>query len=277
MYLIKRINFNKKLNYIKDSMKKDNKNYNRNKTNNNNEIYKEKINLEETKINLTTDLKSHEINKYILKLRNELKDYIKINHKFLKSFKPIPQPKTNSKIINKMISASEIANVGPMATIAGTIAELSRDYLIAKGSKHTIVDNGGDISFITNKKVICGIYAGKSSLSGKIAMEFKNKKLGVCSSSGTVGYSFSYGKADCVSVISKNTSIADGLATGIANKVKGKTAEIAINNGLNYSEEFKENYEGIIIILGDKIGTIGKIPKIINIQELDLTTFEDID
>lgn len=176
-----------------------------------------------------------------------------------------------------MIFASEIANVGPMATVAGTIAELSRNYLINKGSKHTIVNNGGDISFITNKKVICGIYAGKSQLSGKIAMEFKNRKLGVCSSSGTVGYSFSYGKADCVSVISENTAIADGLATGIANKVKGKTEEIAINKGLSYCEEFKENYEGVLIILGDKIGTIGKIPKIINIQNWNLNNFENID
>ncbi|MCL2687926.1 MAG: UPF0280 family protein [Methanobrevibacter sp.] len=173
------------------------------------------------------------------------------------------------KIIELMITAANIAKVGPTATIAGTISELTLDFLIKTGSKYSIVDNGGDIAFLNNyeKKVIFGIYAGKSPLSGKIGLEFKPKKknypLGICSSSASVGYSLSYGRSDCVTVIANQASIADGLATSIGNKVNGKLDSAAVENGLNFAEEFEEYFIGALIIVGETIGTIGKVPKIV--------------
>jgi hypothetical protein len=54
--------------------------------------------------------------------------------------------------------------------------------------------------------------------------------LGVASSSGKFGHSFSYGKADLVTVISEDPCLADAFATAIANKIHSKEdAEKMVN------------------------------------------------
>ena len=247
---------------------------------NNNKIFKEKLSIEETQISLVTDIENNNLKEFIIKNRNELKKFIQTHPNFLKSLKPVIEENNSPKIAELMIKASKIANVGPMAAIAGTIAEISVDYLTYQGSKFSIVDNGGDISFINKKnkkKVICGIYTGKSPLNGKIAFEFKNYNypIGICSSSGTVGFSLSYGRSDCVSIIAKKSSIADALATTIANDVNGKTDYEAVENGLITADKLRKNFTGGLIIVGESIGTIGKLPKIVEINDEDL--FNDLD
>jgi len=231
-------------------------------------IFKEKLSIDETQLNIVTDIGNNNLKQYIIKNRNDLKKYISTHPNFLKSLKPVPQGKNSPRIAKLMIEASKLANVGPMATIAGTIAEISIDYLIDQGSSYSIIDNGGDISFINKvdkKKVICGIYAGKSPLSGKIAFKFKNfdYPIGICSSSGSVGFSLSYGRSDCVTIIAKRSSIADALSTAIANNVNGITDDDAVEKGLLAADKFKEEFIGGLIIVGEAIGTIGKLPKII--------------
>lgn len=246
-----------------------------------NKIFKEKLSIDETQLNLVTDIENNNLNEFITKNRNELKKYILNHPNFLKSLKPVPEGKNSPKIAKIMIEASKISNVGPMAAIAGSISEISMNFLVKKGSNYSIVDNGGDIAFINkkkNKKVICGIYAGKSPLSGKIAFEFNNYKypIGICSSSGTVGFSLSYGRSDCVTIIAKKSSIADSLATAIGNDVNGKTDNEAVERGLLTADKFKEYFIGGLIIVGEAIGTIGKLPKIVeNKDEAIFNDFKD--
>ena len=240
-----------------------------------NKIFKESLSIDETNIKFLTDIENNNLRDFIFENRNKLKKYILTHPSFLKSLSPVHGEKNLPKIVKLMIEASEICNVGPMAAIAGTISEISIDYLIDLGSKYSIVDNGGDISFINKinkKKVICGIYAGKSPLSGKIAFEFKNYKypIGLCSSSGTVGFSLSYGRSDCVTIIAKKTSIADSLATAIANEVNGKTDNDAVERGLLAADKFRKHFIGGLIIVGEAIGTIGKLPKIIETHDFDV-------
>ncbi|MBZ9571292.1 UPF0280 family protein [Methanobrevibacter sp. TMH8] len=284
-----------------------------------NMLYKKRIEIEETKINLVSDINTGNSNynekeksnnkkildngkiidnngilenkesleNFIIKERNHVKQYIKNNPLFAKTLKPYKIKKDENideipEIIKLMVNGSKIANVGPTATLAGTIAELSLDYLVEKGSNYSIIDNGGDIAFLNNynkEKVIFGIYAGKSPLSGKIGFEFdfkkKNQKFGVCSSSGSVGYSLSYGRSDSVTIISNQASISDGLATSIGNEVNGKKDEDAVENGLIAAEKFKEHYTGALIIVGESVGTIGKLPKIVETEnKMNLNDFE---
>lgn len=255
----------------------------------NKSIFKNKISIEETKMNVVSDIDFEKIglDDFIINQRNILKKYIIDNPLFLKTLKPYKlknkKNDSNPKIIKKMIEGSNIANVGPTATLAGTIAELSLDYLIKNNSNYSILDNGGDIAFLnnySNKKVIFGIYAGNSPLSGEIGFEFKNKsknqKMGICTSSGSVGYSISYGRSDSVTVISENASIADGLATSIGNKVNGVLDQDAVENGLIAAEKFKEHFTGALIIVGESIGTIGKLPKIVETNnEKILNSFKE--
>jgi ApbE superfamily uncharacterized protein (UPF0280 family) len=143
-----------------------------------------------------------------------------------------------------------------MAAVAGALAEsVSKDLL--KLSEEVIVENGGDIYLATSKERTIGIYAGNSPLSFKIGFVIgpEDSPLGVCTSSGTVGHSLSFGKADAVSVLSKSAGLADAAATAIGNIVKEKRD---IELGLERGKEI-EGVSGMLIILGDKMGVWGDV------------------
>lgn len=224
----------------------------------------ERIQIDETNILLKTDLLNHELDKFILKQRLELINYIRKNREFLISFEPV-EVDDAPFIVKMMAKAGEIADVGPMAAVAGTISELSMNYLLNKGAKYVIVENGGDIALKTNKDVIMGLYAGTSSLSGQIGFKIKHEKtpMGICTSSGTVGHSISLGNADSVTVFADHASIADALATSIANYAKGDSNQDAVQSCLDRADDFKSYFRGIMIVVGETAGTIGKIPKLI--------------
>jgi len=146
--------------------------------------------------------------------------------------------------------------VGPMAAVAGAIAEaVGRELL--NFSSEVIVENGGDIFLCHKKTRHIGIYAGDSPLSGKLALEIEpeDTPLGVCTSSGTVGHSLSFGKADAAIVISPSTALADAAATAVGNLVK--TAE-DMPRAIEFVREV-EGLTGIAIIVGDKMAVWGKI------------------
>ncbi|MGZ7046726.1 MAG: UPF0280 family protein [Methanobacterium sp.] len=223
----------------------------------------ERIQIDETNILLKTDLWNHELDRFILKQRMELIDYIRKNREFLISFEPL-EINEAPYIVKKMARAGEIAEVGPMAAVAGTISELSMNYLLNKGAKFAIVENGGDITLKTNKDVIMGLYAGNSSLSGQIGFKIKYEKtpMGICTSSGTVGHSISLGRADSVTVFADEASIADALATSIANEANGDSDQDAVQSCLDRADDFKTYFRGVMIIVGESAGTIGKIPEL---------------
>jgi uncharacterized protein len=227
-------------------------------------MIKEKISIEETNIILKTDLNRHGLYNYIFKERIKLKNYIKRNPEFLISFEPI-LVEEGPLIVKMMARAGRKAEVGPMAAVAGTISQLSMGFLINSGAKYVIVDNGGDVAVKTNENVIIGLYAGESSLSGEIGFKIKHGKtpLGICTSSGTVGHSISFGRADSVTVFANEASIADALATAIANQAVGELDQITVENCLERAEDFRENLRGVLVIVGESAGTLGSIPKLI--------------
>ncbi|MDD3455072.1 MAG: UPF0280 family protein, partial [Methanobacteriales archaeon] len=138
-------------------------------------------------------------------------------------------------------------------------------YLMDKGSRYTIIDNGGDIALINDRKVNIGLYAGDSPLSGEIGFQLKasRKPRGVCTSSGTVGHSISFGRADAVTVFASQASIADALATSIANAANGASDHEAVENALEKAEGFKDYFHGILVVVGENAGIIGRIPKLV--------------
>lgn len=230
------------------------------------------IDIGETHIRLTTDLKNHNLEAYIRSIRADLKTYIAHNQDFLLSMEAIENDDEDlSAIIRKMYDSSFLADVGPMACVAGTISEMSLDFLIARNSKNSIVENGGDIALVNDHKILCGIYSDNPVLGNEIAFEIKKRKdkLGICTSSGKVGHSISLGMADSVTVISPSPSLADGLATRIANDVCGNSPETKLSNALETADEFREFFEGVLIICDDNVGTVGRLPKIVETSKFD--------
>jgi len=199
---------------------------------------------------------SQETRESVLKYRHQLETYIAVNPVFQQSLVPLAEDPYAPEIIKQMIRTSQRAGVGPMATVAGAMADLvSKDLL--KLSKEVIVENGGDIYLAISKERTIGIYAGESPLSLKIGIVISPDEapLGVCTSSGTVGPSLSFGKANAVCILSKSAAFADAAATAVGNVVKEKKD---ISLGLRKARE-TDGVLGTLIIIEEKMGVWGKI------------------
>jgi ApbE superfamily uncharacterized protein (UPF0280 family) len=127
-------------------------------------------------------------------------------------------------MIKTMIEMTSRAGVGPMASVAGAIAQFVAEGLL-RFTDQVIVENGGDIFLKTLRPAIVSIYAGESPLSEKFGLKIPTQQmpLGICSSSGTVGHSLSMGVADIVCTIASSAVLADGASTALCNRIKNKT------------------------------------------------------
>jgi ApbE superfamily uncharacterized protein (UPF0280 family) len=190
----------------------------------------------------------------VIRYRWQIEEYIRYHPEFQTSLVSARDDPHAPKIVREMLKASRLANVGPMASVAGAIAEfVGRDLI--PFSEEVICENGGDIFIASSKERVAGIFAGKSPLSLKVGLRIKpgDTPLGVCSSSGTVGHSMSFGKADAVCVISPSTSLADAAATSIGNLIKARGD---IEKGLNYGSTIR-GIKGVLIIVGEAMGIWG--------------------
>ena len=203
----------------------------------------------------STNLK-RKAHKSVLKYRDTLERYIERHPSFLTSLEPLPVGGDAPHIVKAMSEAAERVGIGPMASVAGAIAEFVGNELLAF-SPEIIVENGGDIYLKTLRKRLVGIYAGKSPLTGKISLEINGEDtpLGICTSSGTVGHSLSYGRADAVIVLSKSATLADAAATAIGNLIIQPSD---IPNGIEFAKGI-DGLMGVIIIKDDKVGLWGKV------------------
>lgn len=226
-------------------------------------MYLEEILYKNSRIKILTDkrpLIKQAFNE-LVKQRTLIENYIKKDIFFLSTLKPCKIKKSAPKIVKLMAEGAKIANVGPMASVAGTIAEFIAKKLLQKGAKTAVVENGGDIFAVTNKEIIIGLFSGKNKIAEKLAFKLNknNTPLAICSSSSLLGHSISFGKCDLATIFSKKSYIADAVATAVANKVK----EIKdIEPTLNWAIKLKD-VQGIIIIKDHKIGMIGNIPKLL--------------
>ncbi|MCQ2058178.1 MAG: UPF0280 family protein, partial [Bacteroidaceae bacterium] len=66
------------------------------------------------------------------------------------------------------------------------------------------------------------VFAGQSPLSEKVGIHIPASAfpLGICTSSGTVGPSLSFGKADAMMVVCRDVLLADSFATAMANRIQ---------------------------------------------------------
>jgi hypothetical protein len=192
----------------------------------------------------------------IQECRAPLERYIERHPSFLTALEPVPVAKDAPKIVKEMAEAGQKAGVGPMAAVAGAIAECVGRELM-RFSPEVIVENGGDIFLNTLKPRLVGVYAGGSPFTGKIALQIEAEEtpLGICTSSGTVGHSLSFGRADAVIVLSPSAAIADAVATAIGNLIKNAAD---IPKGINFAQGIP-GLKGILIIKDDKLGLWGRV------------------
>ncbi len=190
------------------------------------------------------------------KSRADLERYIAAHHLFATTLEPLIVEEDAPFLVKEMAASAHEVGVGPMAAVAGAIAErVGRELL--PFSDEVIVENGGDIFIKTARERSIGVYAGESALTGKIAFAVQPEEtpLGICTSSGTVGHSLSFGKADAVIAFSSSTSLADAAATAIGNRVSSVSD---IPAALEFAQSIA-GLRGVVIIKDDDMGLWGQI------------------
>jgi len=223
----------------------------------NKDLYNYSVVIDESDLYIRSD-KSIVTKAYMLtqKYRYEIIDYIFRNPNFEETLSSYPITEGMPPIVSAMAKASVAVNVGPMASVAGAIAEyVARDLL--KECNEIIIENGGDIFMKTIKPRTVGTFAGESMFSNSVffSVDPSNTPLGICTSSGTVGHSLSFGKADAVTAISHSASLADAAATAICNKIK---TPHDIEKALEYAKEIS-GLIGVVALMGDEVGIWGRL------------------
>ncbi len=189
--------------------------------------------------------------------RRELQDFIRRNPLLASTYAPYSVSDDAPRVVTMMASAAQLAGVGPMAAVAGTIAELvGLDLLPVSGE--VIVENGGDVFIHSAHERLIGIFAGESPLSGKINLKVgptPPEGIGVCTSSATIGPSYSAGGADCALVVATTAALADAAATGLGNRAKSPDH---IEEALAWTLGI-EGVSGALVIIGNRLGAQGDL------------------
>jgi ApbE superfamily uncharacterized protein (UPF0280 family) len=142
-----------------------------------------------------------------------------------------------------------------MAAVAGAVAEFVAQALLEHEAE-VIVENGGDVFVATKRERTLAIYAGRSSFSDRLGLVLPAaaQPAAVCTSSGTVGHSYSQGHADAVAVVAASGALADAAATALANRVRSARD---VEPTLAVARQWA-GLRHVVIIIGDTLGAWGE-------------------
>ena len=199
----------------------------------------------------------------VAQYRNQLENYIGRNPKFLKALIPLERDPFAPPLIKEMMKAAMAAGVGPMATVAGALAQAVGQDLLESYSNEIMVENGGDIFLKRSVDCRVAIFAGQSPLSNTIGIEIKKEDMptGICTSSATVGHSLSLGQADAVTVVASSVCLADAAATRLGNETKEHRP---IDEVLRIASQI-EGVVGVVVVRGEDLGAWGTV-ELVNVR-----------
>jgi ApbE superfamily uncharacterized protein (UPF0280 family) len=206
--------------------------------------------------NIPVSALAGELESFIWRQRIILEHYLEADPQFFQSMGPCPVMPGAPALAIAMARAANQAGVGPMAAVAGAFAQFAGEWLL-RYSSQVIVENGGDIYFCCRQALRVGVYAGASPFSGHLAVEVHapGQGRGICTSSATVGPSFSRGRADAAVIYGVDALLADAVATAAANMVHAEDdLERAVSFALGIG-----GIEGALVILGDKLAVRGNM------------------
>jgi len=232
-------------------------------------LFKRVFELKESRCTIIAD-KEEAIEKAVGSIRRNrkaLEDYMRANPRFLYSLKPVKVP-AEPLVAKLMAEAAEKADVGPMAAVAGVLADLAVKAMLNAGCKVAVVENGGEISAVSNEPVDVAVSAGDIQLSKRFGFRLTSFPVGVATSSGVFSHALSFGDAEAVTVFCGNAGLADAAATAVGNVVKGDDCQIAIQRGVDKALSI-QGVEGVLIIYKGFVGTGGRIPQIIGVNPYD--------
>lgn len=191
----------------------------------------------------------------VQELRQSIADYTKTHPDFIRALVPLPGDNRAAPIVRDLLEAGRKTGIGPMGAVAGGVSKYV-GKMLTPFSEEIIVENGGDLFIKTRKIRRIAIHTGSSEFSDiGIMIHQREKPLGVCTSSGIMGHSLSFGKADAVTILSEDIPLADAAATALGNRVKNP-GDIA--RALDWIKTVP-GILGALIIIEDQLGAWGEI------------------
>lgn len=189
-------------------------------------------------------------------VRGEIERQIARDPDFGVSLEPVDVSGSATPVVSRMARAGRAWSVGPMAAVAGAVAEAVGRSLLEE-CETAIVENGGDVFVRSSEPVTLALYAGeRSPFCDRLAFRVDAAEgVGVCTSSGVVGPSLSFGRADAVVAIAGDAAFADAAATAIANRIQGPEDV----EGVVQQEAQRGVLRGLIACCGDRLGLWGDI------------------
>jgi ApbE superfamily uncharacterized protein (UPF0280 family) len=189
-------------------------------------------------------------------VRGLIEGHIARDAGFAAALTPHPVSRDAPDVVRAMAGSARRWNVGPMAGVAGAVAQAVGLRLLEE-CETVIVENGGDVFVRSARPVLMRLYAGEGSpFSDRIGFEVDaSRGLGVCTSSSTVGPSLSLGRADAVVAIADDAIEADVAATALANRIQ-RPGDV---DGVVGGQEDGGPLRGLIACAGDRIGLWGDL------------------
>lgn len=197
----------------------------------------------------------------IVRQRQILEDYIRRHPAFRTSFEPIELLPDAPEVAQRMARAAGSVGVGPMAAVAGAMAELAAQAGLAAGASEAIVDNGGDVFVQATSPVVIALHTGTAKLADRLAFSLRpeDTPISVCSSSGKMGHSTSLGRCDLATVVARDGALADAAATQAANLVRTiDDVDAALERIMAI-----DGIDGLVIVKDDRVGLAGHLPALV--------------
>lgn len=199
----------------------------------------------------------------IVRQRWLLEDYIRGHPAFGSSFEPVELLPDAPEIARRMARAGRAVGVGPMAAVAGAMAQWAAEGGLKAGAAEAIVDNGGDIYLQVAGPVVVGLHAGMEQPANRLAFSLQpaDTPVAVCSSSGTMGRSASLGRCDLATVVAGDAALADAAATQAANLIRTTDdIDVALERIMAV-----KGIDGLIVVKDDRVGLAGHLPPLVGI------------
>ena len=204
------------------------------------------------------------VTRSVVEARRRLERYIARHPAFRTALAPLPLLADPPEAARRMAVAAELTGLGPMAAVAGTLAQLGAEAALADGCDEVIVENGGDIFLVAARPVTIALHAG-AALGSRLAFHIDPQQtpLALCSSSGTMGHSLSFGRCALATVASRAASLADAAATLVGNLVR---RERALTPALERAGAIP-GVDGILAVVDGRIGLWGHLPPLVRNED----------
>jgi ApbE superfamily uncharacterized protein (UPF0280 family) len=196
--------------------------------------------------------------------REELEKYILRRPEFRHSLIPV-RVEGAPEVARLMAEAARRAGVGPMAAVAGVLADLAVEEMIRAGTEVAVVEDGGEASMASDRPVDVALRAGDAPLSKRFGFRIESFPIGVATSSGLYSHALSFGEAEAVTVFADNAGYADAAATAVGNVVRGEDERDAVERGVERGLEI-EGVRGVLILYRGTVGMGGDVPTIIGVD-----------